>query len=533
MYRRKSGDLYYCCPLCSDKRIADSISENCSPDILPSCIHSDVCSLLWGKEVNMDKDMSMDKESSIIEIIKQEPIYMAVVHPPLQNESKSGLVVITTKTLKPKCLTCSSRGKHICSHLKIYKDKVKERMDKVLESSEESSDDSSDEIQLISGAGISKNLQYDRIRLKKDETKEQNSLLDPYSHNGPKSNVFDITINFVPTYEEELKNRTISETNQFFEDNILIPEYLGPTDKCKIHGNEFDQGRNITWIESRNIEIEHTRKVKAENMIILYRPTKGLLCDCKKFYTGKREHLLRVTSASEIQCQKSRRKKIHFVSYELLYKFLGQLLTGGDKLDSFVKANNFMSEIFFGLEKRTVSPKILQKAFEIFIHALIFPEKSNFCWECPQKLEDGENEDDYKDIEVSVVDGIQMGCQTNDAKGNLPREYFDEETDGDELVKGVEAKDRTFLKSKKIRDVIALLIKHVDNKNQLKDTIKRLEKIQTEEKKKDEMTGSILVLLKRLYGENRILPQGYRKLFAELSLITPISALLTAYTSKK
>ena len=49
-----------------------------------------------------------------------------------------------------------------------------------------------------------------------------------------------------------------------------------------------------------------------------------------------------------------------------------------------------------------------------------------------------------------------------------------EETDGDELVKGVEAKDRTFLKSKKIRDVIALLIKHVDNKNQLKDTIKRL-----------------------------------------------------------
>ena len=44
VYRRKSGDLYYCCPLCSDKIIADSISENCSPDILPSCIHSDVCS---------------------------------------------------------------------------------------------------------------------------------------------------------------------------------------------------------------------------------------------------------------------------------------------------------------------------------------------------------------------------------------------------------------------------------------------------------------------------------------------------------
>ena len=38
-----------------------------------------------------------------------------------------------------------------------------------------------------------------------------------------------------------------------------------------------------------------------------------------------------------------------------------------------------------------------------------------------------------------------MGCKTNIAKGHIPKEYFEEETDGDDLVVGIEA---TRLKSK-------------------------------------------------------------------------------------
>ena len=47
------------------------------------------------------------------------------------------------------------------------------------------------------------------------------------------------------------------------------------------------------------------------------------------------------------------------------------------------------------------------------------------------------------------------------------------------------------------------------------------------------MTEKVIVLLKRLGKKNRDLPKGYCKLFLELSLNTPISALLTAYTSKR
>ena len=412
-------NAYYCCPLCSDQKIVDCLSESCSPETLPSCIHSDVCRILWGEDIAIENDI--DEESSIIEIIKQEPIYMAAVHPPMQSKKKSGLVVLTTKTLKPKCITCSSRGKNFCLHLKIHGDKLKEKDDKEQDSSNESSDDSSDEIQLESRDGIAKKLRGRRTS-KEEEVKIEEGLFNPFDYDGCKSNVFNISINFVPTYEEELKNRKISETNEFFDSRILIPDYLGSSDRCKLHRNEYANGRNVTWIESKNVEIEHTKKVNTEDLLVLYRPTKDQLCDCKKFYKGEKEKLLRVTSASFSQSNKSRTKKLHFVSYELLYTFLGRLLKGGDKLDAFVKSNNFMSEVFFGLEKRTVSPKILQKAFEIFIHALKFPDKSNFCFLCPQQLEDGEKEDDFSDIEYSIVDGIQMGCQTNNAKGHLPRE---------------------------------------------------------------------------------------------------------------
>ena len=94
-------NAYYCCPLCSDQKIVDCLSESCSPETLPSCIHSDVCRILWGEDIAIENDI--DEESSIIEIIKQEPIYMAAVHPPMQSKKKLGLVVLTTKTLKPKC----------------------------------------------------------------------------------------------------------------------------------------------------------------------------------------------------------------------------------------------------------------------------------------------------------------------------------------------------------------------------------------------------------------------------------------------
>ena len=86
-----------------------------------------------------------------------------------------------------------------------------------------------------------------------------------------------------------------------------------------------------------------------------------------------------------------------------------------------------MEENFFGNEKKPEYKKVLQKGFEIFIHALEFPEDANYCYECPQELESGEKEDDFKDdIEYSIIDGIQMGCRSNGLKADIEDEFFQE-----------------------------------------------------------------------------------------------------------
>ena len=101
-----------------------------------------------------------------------------------------------------------------------------------------------------------------------------------------------------------------------------------------------------------------------------------------------------------------------------------------------------------------------------------FEENSNFCFECPQELEKGQKEDDFAAVEYSIVDGIQMGCQTNDAKGHVPKEYFQEETAETDLllVQGVESEDRTCINRKKARDIVGAFIKYVRSTGQLKQT---------------------------------------------------------------
>ena len=382
-------------------------------------------------------------------------------------------------------------------------------MDKIKKDSEkcsDSSDEASDETDIESQRDVPKVLRNKRIEAEKaTEHENDDDCLNPFNFSGSKANVFKVRINFLPTKEEESKNREISETNKFFDGNVLVPEYIGKDDTCE-HGREYCPGKNILWKESTNIEVHHTKDVDTKDIIVLFRPTipdnrNGNACICKKFYTGKHDKLLRVSSASFSQSNRSRAKKLHLVSYELLFKFLGQLLMGGEKLDAFIKANNFMNEIYFGLGKPTLYPKILQKGFEIFLHALSFPDKANFCFDCPQQLEEGETEDSFDDVEYSVVDGIQMGCQTNDAKGHLPKEYFEEVTDGDTLVRGVEVKNRTCLNSQKKRDAISELLKDLENKRKLKDTIAKLEKTP-----KDDMTDKVVILLKRISKSYSTLP---------------------------
>ena len=98
-------------------------------------------------------------------------------------------------------------------HLKLHGDKLKEEDDKEQDCTNESSDDSSDAIQLKSREGIAKKLRGIYVHPKKKKWKKEEGLFNPFDYDGCKSNVFNISINFVPTYEGEMKNRKISETN--------------------------------------------------------------------------------------------------------------------------------------------------------------------------------------------------------------------------------------------------------------------------------------------------------------------------------
>ena len=224
-----------------------------------------------------------------------------------------------------------------------------------------------------------------------------------------------------------------------------------------------------------------------------------------------------------------RAKVLHFVSYEFYFSFLSQLLLGGETMNAFIKSRKFMDEIFFGYEKSPEYRKVLQKGFEIFCHALTFPTDANFCHECPQKLGGDEKEDDYKEeIEYSIIDGIQMGCRTNDLKAEIKEDYFKEKIVENLEVKGVEAKDRTFLNTRKIRNIISNLLSKAEDPDVLDSSIKALSIIEL-----DANATSVLELLNRISSKNKKLPSGYIPLLHELRLETPISALMLPYSSNR
>ena len=177
---------------------------------------------------------------------------------------------------------------------------------------------------------------------------------------------------------------------------MFVPEY-DPNKVCEAHNNKFEENVNIIYAESTNILIHHTREVNTSRKVVLYRPTvstnNAVGCDCKDFYIGKNDQLLRVSGTKTKIGGKER--TLHFVSYEFYFKYLMQLVSGGETLTAFIKSEKMMSTIFFGHDKSPEYKMILQKGWEIFCHALRFPEDANYCYECPQELGAGEHEDDF------------------------------------------------------------------------------------------------------------------------------------------
>ena len=499
----------YICPKCSHIDVSNFLTEAVPCEQFESCLHTQLCVIIWGNMVQLHLDILDDEEEDLLEVVTESPQYMAVVHPSNKSSKGPGIVILTSKTLKPKCIVCP--GQDCCLHLKIHMAQYK----RGLEQDEKTENEN-------------KRLRINRLVPVNPQKK--NSIdpdkLDPFQHDGPDANVFKVQIDFLRR-KDACSSKKVAYKNTFHR-KILVAKY-DPSERCG-HGNKYYEKESIIFMESINIKIHHTAEVETLDKKVLYRPTvrqvDGDCCICKKFFTGEEEELIRVSPTNNKMTGRS--NTLHFVSYEYYFSFVSKLIASGETLSGFIKSRKFMDEVYFGLDKSPEYRKVLQKGFEIFCHALKLPEDANFCYQCPQKLEKGEKEDDFDQIEYSIIDGIQMGCRTNDLKAGIKEEYFQEEIVEHLMVKGVEAKDRTFLKTEKVRTIISDLVADMADTTALPNAVKALNLLEL-----DENATSVLELLNRILSERKVVPPGYHKLLHELSLKTPISALMVPYSSDR
>ena len=81
-------------------------------------------------------------------------------------------------------------------------------------------------------------------------------------------------------------------------------------------------------------------------------------------------------------------------------------------------------------------------------------------------------------------------------------------------------------------NILSDLLKDVRNKKKVKESLRKLEEI-NKIKGENKILDFLILVLKRISGTHNILPDGYMKLLHELKLDTPISDLLTPYTSNR
>ena len=104
--------------------------------------------------------------------------------------------------------------------------------------------------------------------------------------------------------------------------------------------------------------------------------------------------------------------------------------------------------------------KSFKLGYEIFIRALKYdPKKAWECNQCPSELSKRENENDFDNFKVHIANGIQMGNSNDSKESDLENNKIFEEEVLPEVVEGIEAKERTFIKHDHEREIVKRLIK--------------------------------------------------------------------------
>ena len=297
----------FICPKCSHKDYCDLLTSEVQAECFKSCLHAELCKLIWGDQIELDVDVVNNEEDDLIEVVAEKPRYIAVVHVSNKSSKGPGIIVLTSKMLKPKCVVCPGQDK--CIHLTIHLQQYKRGLE----------EDTPEE-------NCQKRLRMERIEPEKPQKKADidPDVFDPFQHDGPEANVFKVTVDFIQTKDGIADNRRNAIENEAFNKEVLVARY-DPDETCPC-GNYYDEEQSIIFVESTNVKIHHTKEVRTLDKIVLYRPTKSrsnFACFCKKFYTGEDDRLLRVSPANNRMTGKQ--KTLHFVSLEFYFTFLGKL----------------------------------------------------------------------------------------------------------------------------------------------------------------------------------------------------------------
>ena len=181
---------------------------------------------------------------------------------------------------------------------------------------------------------------------------------------------------------------------------------------------------------------------------------------------------------------------------------------------------------------QSVDKRVLRKAYKISIHALNYDMETAWgCARCPRPLGQDEHELDFDGvIEVHIADGINMG--TSAALKELETmELFTEEKVDCPSVRGITAKERTFLAAKSERVIIEKLVDSLDggdDRKKISLTCKRISNMKAKSRNL-ELIGNLLNRLKEGQGS---LSSGHQLLVDEVWRCTPICQLLVSNYKK-
>ena len=136
--------------------------------------------------------------------------------------------------------------------------------------------------------------------------------------------------------EDKVSNNTINKEETLFPNKMMIPPGLG-SEKC-LCGNTFES----VALENRHPIIHHSRSTKDSrnsDLSIHYLETSH--CDCKSYYHGQSDKLVR-TSAAPAQPK----SKVHFVSVDFLNEYMCSHFgtsQEGKSIDAFTNNKNVLN----------------------------------------------------------------------------------------------------------------------------------------------------------------------------------------------